>query len=510
MGEGDLCLYRKYRPKDFRSITGHKSQIYLLKNSINKGKIAHAYLFSGPRGTGKTSTALVFAKALNCLSNVKPCNKCTNCVEFDSGLTMDVIEMDAASHRKLQNIRDLIENVKFLPVKGKYKVYIIDEVHMLIKESFNALLKTLEEPPPYVVFILATTEPHQILPTVVSRCVHIRFRKLKVVDIISRLKEIALLEHIQIEEEALNLIARYADGSLRDALTNFEKLLNIGKDKIIKEDVYTLFGIVDDESVIQIIYALAMGDFKKAYKIFQDTIDSGKDPYKYIEQVLQGFYYAGAAKLGVNIKSIYGLSDSFTNQIFEVADKISINKISYVVTELINKWTIFKKNYVFEEALGFLLIDIFSNYTFYGNQDKLPRMTPKVEQIEKEKKYLKNQTPDLKLVWDNLLNNLKKRDIRLNAFMCEGTPIELNEKALKVRFKKTNRFHYENAKKNILVIENVLASIYKPGVKVELILEGSIEVQEKKKEFQDLKEHPVVRKVLDLFDGQIISVEQSG
>jgi len=217
----NLVLYRKYRPQKFSEVIGQEHVTQTITNEIKNGRIAHAYLFSGPRGCGKTTTARIIAKAVNCLnrksSEAEPCNQCANCLEIQSGRAIDLIEIDAASHRGIDDIRELREGIKFAPSKLKYKVFIIDECHQLSKDAANALLKTLEEPPAHAIFILATTELHKILPTILSRCQRFNFHKLTLPQLTARLQKLADLEGVAIEKPALELIALTAGGSARDS-----------------------------------------------------------------------------------------------------------------------------------------------------------------------------------------------------------------------------------------------------------------------------------------------------
>ena len=221
------ALYRVYRPKNFNDVIGQEHIVRTLKNQIENNNVGHAYLFCGTRGTGKTSTAKIFSRAVNCtnLHNDEPCNECENCREILEDKTMDVVEIDAASNNSVDDIRELRENVKYSPAKSKYKVYIIDEVHMLSQGAFNALLKTLEEPPSYVIFILATTEPHKIPATILSRCQRFDFKRVTVKDISSRMKYICEKEGIEADEKALNLIARNSQGEIRDALSILDQCI---------------------------------------------------------------------------------------------------------------------------------------------------------------------------------------------------------------------------------------------------------------------------------------------
>ncbi len=279
-----VALYRQWRPQDFESLVGQDHINSTLKNAILSGKIAHAYLFSGPRGTGKTSTAKILAKSLNCINGPtpEPCNSCSNCERINNGTSMDVLEIDAASNRGIDEIRELRESVKFAPVDGRYKVYIIDEVHMLTTEAFNALLKTLEEPPAHVVFILATTEAHKIPTTIHSRCQRYDFRRIGAQDIENRLAEVVAHSGLAVTPAALKIIASHADGGLRDALSILDQCTTIEDGLITPEKVRQLLGLIGHEWVWRITAALAEKDFKVALLALNELIVLGKE----VRQVL--------------------------------------------------------------------------------------------------------------------------------------------------------------------------------------------------------------------------------
>lgn len=242
------ALYRKYRPNSFEGVAGQRAIVQTLINAVKRQKIAHAYLFCGPRGTGKTSIAKIFAKMLNCEhQDQAPCGKCKNCQDFQKGAHPDIIEIDAASNNGVDEVRNLIEKIKYAPMEGKYKVYIIDEVHMMTPGAFNALLKTIEEPPAHVIFIFATTEPHKVLPTIISRCQRFDFNKVSVKDITERLHYVLEQEHVQMEEEAVRTIAVLADGGMRDALSILDQCIAYAQNEIRVSDVNAIYGITTPE-----------------------------------------------------------------------------------------------------------------------------------------------------------------------------------------------------------------------------------------------------------------------
>lgn len=286
-----IALYRQWRPLVFDDVVGQDHIVKTLKNSVSSGRVAHAYLFSGMRGTGKTTTAKILARAVNCLSpkNGEPCNECEICSGILTGAILDVIEIDAASNNSVDNVRDIRDEVNYCPSKAKYKVYIIDEVHMLSAGAFNALLKTLEEPPAHVMFILATTEPHKLPATILSRCQRYDFRKVSGEDIVKRLEKIALQNNVKLEKEALKLVARLSDGSVRDAVSLLDQCISLGKNDISYGDVIRLAGVVEDESISQIADCIRASDVGKLLNIVGAAVACGKDIARLLSDLI--LYY---------------------------------------------------------------------------------------------------------------------------------------------------------------------------------------------------------------------------
>jgi len=282
-------LARKWRPQVFEDVIGQTHIARALQNAVKAGKVAHAYLFSGPRGVGKTTMARILAKALNCSEGPTPapCNRCAPCQEIAGGSSVDVLEIDGASNTSVEDVRELRETVKYVPFQGKHKVYIIDEVHMLSNSAFNALLKTLEEPPPHMVFIFATTEPHKIPSTIRSRCQHFQFKRISRRDIVNRLNYITAQEAIKMGEAELFLLAKGADGSMRDALGLLDQALAYGGPQVRQEDLLTIMGVVDRPQILEMIQAIQRKDASKAMGQVRKLVDQGHDLRQFCHELVE-------------------------------------------------------------------------------------------------------------------------------------------------------------------------------------------------------------------------------
>jgi DNA polymerase-3 subunit gamma/tau len=331
-----LVFYRKYRPKTFEEVLGEEHITDILKNAVLKGKISHAYLFSGERGTGKTTVARIFAKAVNCVgaSDRKPCGKCEICEEFDSGKTLDLVELDAASARGIDEIRVLKEAVRFLPFKAKYRVYIIDEVHMLTREAFNALLKTLEEPPAHIIFILATTEPHKVPETIVSRTERYNFRRIPENLIAESLSAIAKKEGIEVEKEAVNLLSFFADGALRDAQAFLGQMIASGENPVKAETVRKFIGAPPKETIHNLVSAIINKEESKGLSLLREAEKNNIEPKILVKFLLRIFRFMYMFSLDASFERELkrNLSEAEFAFVSKNAKTLPIEKIETILT----------------------------------------------------------------------------------------------------------------------------------------------------------------------------------
>jgi len=329
-----IVLARKYRPQSFKEIYSQEHITQILANAIKTNRIAHAYLFTGPRGVGKTSMARILAKSLNCLNGPSdsPCGECHNCREITSSTSTDVIEIDGASNTGVDDVRDLQKELMYAPSQSLYKIYIIDEVHMLSKNAFNALLKTLEEPPENVIFIFATTEPHKVIPTIISRCQRFDFRRIPADDITGRLREIALLENIVIDEESLYLIARKSDGGMRDALSLLDQILSFSGGEIKIGQVLEVFGELPLTIYANITKAIFEHDPINLIRLYHDVINQGVDLTEFINSYLEFLRQLVMLKIGIAIK---GIVREDMDILSDLVEPLNVNNLMYMLSIMI-------------------------------------------------------------------------------------------------------------------------------------------------------------------------------
>lgn len=325
------ALYRKWRPKTFDDVLGQEHITNTLKNQIISERVAHAYLFCGTRGTGKTSTAKIFSRAVNCTNKQhgNPCNICETCKGISDGSIMDVIEIDAASNNGVDNVREIREEVAYAPSHCKYKVYIIDEVHMLSSGAFNALLKTLEEPPAHVIFILATTEAHKIPATILSRCQRFDFKRITIEDIVERLEQVVTKDHIQIDLKSLRLIARAAEGSMRDALSILDQCISFNREIINYEDVASILGIVDDTVLFELADSIVEKNSDKAVKVIDSLIRDGRDIVYFIDNLIEHFRNLLLSKVVEDASAVLDMSE-------DSIERLKAQSVDFTQEKIIN------------------------------------------------------------------------------------------------------------------------------------------------------------------------------
>ncbi len=403
-----IALYRKYRPLKFSEVVGQEHIEKTLKNQIKNNRMGHAYLFSGGRGSGKTSTAKIFARAVNCLNPIdgEPCNECDICKAAIAGSLVDITEMDAASNNGVDNIRDIREEVEFIPTSGKYRVYIIDEVHMLSTGAFNALLKTLEEPPEHVIFILATTEPQKIPATILSRCQRFDFKRIQVADIMKRLSFICDDIGVKIEENALRLIADLADGAMRDGISILDRCVSDGDELITEDKIRNLTGIPEFEQLYNMIHSICMADTNETINNVNSLLDSGKDVNVFCSSLLK---FSRDILISLIDADNLNYSQTQKDKILELSSIKSKEYFAMLVTkiqEAINhlKWAE-EQSIIFEvEMLKLCLISDDSNK---GNVGNLSQENGNTEESNLKDKVLS------KISDDRLRSDLLKTKIEL-------------------------------------------------------------------------------------------------
>ena len=414
-------LYRKYRPQTFEEVVGQKVIIRILKNVILKNKISHAYLFTGPRGTGKTSVAKILAKTINCvnLMETTPCDKCVSCTQIKNKQSIDIIEIDAASNNGVDEIRELKSKVSLVPSTSKYKVYIIDEVHMLTIGAFNALLKTLEEPPAHIIFILATTEPHKIPETILSRCQKFEFRKIDEKSMYERLNYICIQEKIEITEKALKEIIRFSSGGIRDAICLLEQVHIYSESKITIDNIHEINGTLPQIQLKQLIINIINKDLVEIFKLIEQYDGEGKNLIKLIEEVILFF------KNLIICQNINDYADeNISREIYEdLINKISTKELLEIIMK-INNALIEMKEYGNPKMIFELLV-----ISLVSNKKEITEQHIENQQLNEKKKENKNlnEEESINNSEDNIEILKKIKEIRINNTFSGASRSELNK-----------------------------------------------------------------------------------
>jgi len=569
-----VVLARKWRPKQFRDVVGQEHITTTLLNSIRSGRTAHAYLFVGPRGIGKTTTARIFAKALNCpvAADGEPCGECEACTEIGLGRSIDVIEIDGASNNSVDDIRALRENVKIAPANLRYKVYIIDEVHMLSTAAFNAFLKTLEEPPAHVKFILATTEAHKIPTTVLSRCQRFDFRRLTSRQIHGRLKEVAETEHLQIADRALFAIARSSEGSMRDALSILDQLVSFSDGEILLDDVHAMLGTVGQELYRQLAISISAGDSISILQIIDDVVERGKDLGQFLKELTLYFRNLLLATYPKN-EALIDLPEEEIADLKKICKKYEQTNIVKIVQDLSELESRFRQLPSPRVALEMVIIRLAhlggevsvesilskltslerrlqktrgdsgasptdggtpvseksgvseSTYSYDGANeigDEPERIEEPIEHRPAEDPGEEEPQSQLDL-WNQFLGEIQKHRMSIYSFLQRGSFCGLDNDQMIISFAPEhsyNRRHLEQ-KEMTMLLEQTLRTVSGRAIKIKMITAEAHPVSHRAKEppsrtpppeaekeqlVERALKNPIVKKVLELFNGKIVYV----
>ncbi|MCD6117962.1 DNA polymerase III subunit gamma/tau [bacterium] len=563
-------LARKWRPQTWDDLLAQEHVTRTLRNAIETGRLAHAYLFSGPRGVGKTSAARILAKALNCEHGPTstPCNQCSACREISEGRNVDVFEIDGASNNGVDEVRNLRENVRYAPAQGKYKIYIIDEVHMLTVQAFNALLKTLEEPPENVLFIFATTEPHKIPPTIISRCQRFDFRRIPVKDIIQNLEHICIEEGIEIEKEALEIIALKGDGSMRDSQSLLDQMISYHNEKITAEHVIQGLGLIKRERYFELTNAILQKDTAKGFDIVEEIIRNGYDVGEFVSGLIEHFRNILIAR-DAGVKALVDVPESAKEDYKDAGTKFTegdLFRLLKVVDELQQRMKrSSQKRVLFEMAVAKMIkmdstvtienllsrlkgipvndadpksisnqpqpasdVKKQASYSLNGNEDKSGiQQTDKPVNEEKkqdEKKSRDNSgekragvkpsvsQEDVKAKWDDVVDSIKNKTITVGSFIQDGVITNVEDNVIEIAFQESNWFHIDAILRSRSVVDGVLADVFGTGVtftciKKDVTQDGAVMQPdaEKKKLSEMAKSNPVLKRIVDEFGADVVS-----
>lgn len=507
------ALYRKYRPKTFDEIIGQEHITKVLENQIKTNSISHAYLFSGTRGTGKTSCAKIFARAVNCLSeDKKPCNKCENCMESLDESSIDIIEIDAASNNSVDNIRDLKDRAFYQPTSLKYKVYIIDEIHMLSNSAFNALLKILEEPPEHLIFILATTEPEKIPLTILSRCQKFQFRRINPIEIEKSLRSIAKNEGITLDDRTYNLIVNSSDGSMRDAQSIMEQLVSSGREEIDYDFATQILGVVSRDLLFKISQAIIDNDHSSMLEILDESIALGKDIEQLGKDILNHLRNLMIAK--VSKESLEKIVFSNRKEYLDQAKELDLKNILDSMEKLIKQLGEIKYSQQKRVLLEIALLEIMSINNPVNtekvvekvveakpNRDRKLRPAKKLEKSKPQNKVSKKEINKTKVNdeisknnsniskdeltlsriesdWNDILFEIKNSPKKLiHALVIEASVEDYKDGVLTLGYYKEYEFHRNNLMKdsNREFLENLISMFYNREVKIDTVFIDDLE-----------------------------------
>jgi DNA polymerase-3 subunit gamma/tau len=545
-----LALYREWRPRTFQEIVGQKHVIKTLMNALEQDKVAHAYLFSGPRGTGKTTAAKILAKALNCEQRlgVEPCNACDSCKGIDKGIAMEVMEIDAASNRGIDEIRDLREKVKLSAARGRFKVYIIDEVHMLTPEAFNALLKTLEEPPRQVIFILATTEVHKIPLTILSRVQRFEFYRVALEDIKIRLTEVVTALGRQVDQEAIQVIAQKSEGGLRDALSILDQCL-VQDDPLSVQEVYQVLGMVGETFSAEIMEAFLNADYGKALNTLAQGIEQGRDPRQILRELLDYlrqallFLTTGQTVIVPHLleKLIQQSQSCGLDRLLlwievllkgEGQLKYAIN--SRLATELLIVEAMHKSESMFN-ATGQVFEDKPGTRQKNVLADSKPAKVNKTatkglnnnsivkKDTVEEINFIRNNGEVIKPAnnsgitietimgkWPEILENVRQRKKSTHAFLLEGKPERLETDTLIIVFRKGFSFHRDKVEQaeNRQTVQEAIKQLLGIQLTLRGIMEDEQVSEARPDAAEELDRQALIKRTVDIFGPEMVVIKE--
>ncbi len=522
---------RRWRPQIFDEVVGQEHVVQTLKNSIQQNRLAQAYLFSGTRGVGKTTTARVLAKSLNCAEGISalPCGKCDRCVEIVEGNSMDVIEIDGASNNSVDDIRELRENVKYAPAKSRFKIYIIDEVHMLSKSAFNALLKTLEEPPTHIKFIFATTEENKIPETVSSRCQCFEFRHISFKDIIYQLKKITESDGINIGEESLGLIAKTAEGSMRDAESILDQVISFSGKDVKRDDIVSILGLVGFDNISAFMDNIIEKKTAPLLELFQEMVFQGQDFRLFLKELMEYVRNLIVLKVSKESKKLISLSSEEIDRLKGQAEKVSLDELHQIFKIISDVELEVKRSSYPVMLIEMALIRLTEIRPFQSIDnilESLSQIGRKIgpdgaddePQISEETSRYKNVKTDTKLidmekVWEKIKIKTREKKDHLAMFLDNCKLINLTDDTIEIGF--SDEFTLERMQKdeNKRVLSMAVDEVLNKKIKVLLgISSGKTEYKKSEKssterEKSDKIDKKLIEDALDIFGGEIIREE---